>query len=140
MMEGCSDSDEYSLYGQQTVQSRDSLLKENGETSTSNLDFTISSVDSIVPARDVNVTYASSGRGSGQTEGDELEFMRSCREAGVVHIMGNTVVIARRESRIYKKIAIDYIYAFLRKICRENSVIFNVPHESLLNVGQVFFV
>ncbi|KAG6395888.1 hypothetical protein SASPL_142021 [Salvia splendens] len=138
MMEGCSDSDEYSLYGQQTVQSRD-----NGETSTSNLDFTISSVDSIVPARSpmhVNTTHTSSGRESGQTEGDELEFMKSCRDAGVVHILGNTVVMARRESRFYKKIAIDYIYAFLRKICRENSVIFNVPHESLLNVGQVFFV
>ncbi|XP_047962062.1 potassium transporter 11-like [Salvia hispanica] len=138
MMEGCSDSDEYSLYGQQTVQSRD-----NGETSTSNLDFTISSVDSIVPARSpmhVSTTHTSSGRESGQTEGDELEFMKSCRDAGVVHILGNTVVMARRESRFYKKIAIDYIYAFLRKICRENSVIFNVPHESLLNVGQVFFV
>lgn len=143
MMEGCSDSDEYSLYGQQTQRSRDFLLKDNAETSTSNLDLTISSVDSIVPARSpmhVNTTYTSSGRESGQTEGDELEFMRNCRDAGVVHILGNTVVIARRESRIYKKIAIDYIYAFLRKICRENSVIFNVPHESLLNVGQVFFV
>ncbi|KAG6398170.1 hypothetical protein SASPL_139625 [Salvia splendens] len=138
MMEGCSDSDEYSLYGQQTVQSMD-----NGETSTSNLDFTISSVDSIVPARSpmhVSTTHTSSGWESGQTEGDELEFMKSCRDAGVVHILGNTVVMARRESRFYKKIAIDYIYAFLRKICRENSVIFNVPHESLLNVGQVFFV
>lgn len=145
MMEGCSDSEEYSLYGQETVQSRDFLLKENGETSASNLDLTISSVDSIVPARSpmhlhVNTTHTSSGRESGQTEGDELEFMRNCRDAGVVHILGNTVVIARRESRFYKKIAIDYIYAFLRKICRENSVIFNVPHESLLNVGQVFFV
>lgn len=143
MMEGCSDSDEYSLYGQQTQRSRDFLMKDNAETSTSNLDLTISSVDSIVPARSpmhVNMTYTSSGRESGQTEGDELEFMRNCRDAGVVHILGNTVVIARRESRIYKKIAIDYIYAFLRKICRENSVIFNVPHESLLNVGQVFFV
>ena len=134
MMDGCSDSDEYSLCGG-TVQSR-----ENGETSASNLDFTISSADSIVPAMHGNATHASSGRESGQMEGDELEFMRSCREAGVVHILGNTVVIARRESRFYKKIAIDYIYAFLRKICRENSVIFNVPHESLLNVGQVFYV
>ncbi|KAL1537563.1 peroxysomal 3-ketoacyl-CoA thiolase A (THIL) [Salvia divinorum] len=130
MMDGCSDSDEYSLCGAGQQQAGG-----NGETSASNLDLTVSTVDSIVPA-----THASSGRESGQTEGDELEFMRGCRDAGVVHILGNTVVRARRESRFYKKIAIDYIYAFLRKICRENSVIFNVPHESLLNVGQVFFV
>ncbi|GFQ00875.1 putative potassium transporter 12 [Phtheirospermum japonicum] len=135
MMEGCSDSDEYSVYGQQTQRSNDYLLNGDG--------LTISSADSIVPARSpahVNSTVMSSGRESSQTEVDELEYLSSCKDAGVVHIMGNTIVKARRESGIYKKIAIDYIYAFLRKICRENSVIFNVPHESLLNVGQIFFV
>ncbi|XP_022847892.1 potassium transporter 11-like isoform X1 [Olea europaea var. sylvestris] len=138
MMEGCSDSDEYSLYGQETQQSRDFLLKDNVRTYTSSNDLSISSVDSIVPAKSsMHKTVTSPGR---QTEFDELEFLSSSRDAGVVHILGNTVVRASRESRIYKKIAIDYIYAFLRKICRENSVIFNVPHESLLNVGQVFFV
>ncbi|KAG2684129.1 hypothetical protein I3760_10G062800 [Carya illinoinensis] len=143
MMEGCSDSDEYSLYGQQTQLSRDGLLDNNGNSSSSNMDPTISSVDSIVPVRSplhVNRTGGSSGQASAQTEIDELEFLKNCRDAGVVHILGNTVVRARRDSKFYKKIAIDYIYAFLRKMCRENSVIFNVPHESLLNVGQVFFV
>lgn len=141
MMEGCSDSDEYSLYGQQTQQSRDGLLTNNGNTTSSIMDLTISSVDSIVPAKSpTHNTVRSSGQVSSQTETDELEFLNSCRDAGVVHIMGNTVVRARRDSRFYKKLAIDYVYAFLRKICRENSVIFNVPHESLLNVGQVFFV
>ncbi|XP_061360485.1 potassium transporter 10-like isoform X2 [Gastrolobium bilobum] len=143
MMEGCSDSDEYSLYGQQTERSRDGLLNNNGNTASSNVDLTISSVDSIVPAISpphVNITVRSSGQVSSQTEVDELEFLNNCRDAGVVHILGNTVVRARRDSRFYKKIAVDYIYAFLRKICRENSVIFNVPHESLLNVGQIFYV
>ncbi|KAK3015082.1 hypothetical protein RJ639_007469 [Escallonia herrerae] len=140
MMEGCSDSEEYSLYGQQTQQSRDFLLKDNANTYSSN---TISSADSIVPVRSpvqAGNTVSSLGQDSNQTEVGELEFLTSCRDAGVVHILGNTVVLASRGSRIYKKIAIDYIYAFLRKICRENSVIFNVPHESLLNVGQIFYV
>ncbi|RDX87502.1 Potassium transporter 11, partial [Mucuna pruriens] len=140
MMEGCSDSDEYSsLCGHQI--SRDGILN-NGNTFSSNIDLTRSSVDSIVPVRSpphMNVTVRSSGQASSQTEVDELEFLNNCRDAGVVHILGNTVVRARRESRFYKKIAVDYIYAFLRKICRENSVIFNVPHESLLNVGQIFY-
>ncbi|KHG01690.1 Potassium transporter 11 [Gossypium arboreum] len=145
MMEGCSDSDEYSLYGQQTERSREGLLNNNGNgnTITSYADTTISSVDSIVPAKSPmhgSMTVRSSEHVSSQTETDELEFLNSCRDAGVVHILGNTVVRARRESRFYKKIAIDYVYAFLRKICREHSVIFNVPHESLLNVGQVFYV
>ena len=75
-----------------------------------------------------------------QTISDELEYLNRCKEAGVVHILGNTMVRARRESIIVKRIAVDYIYAFLRRICRENSVIFNVPHESLLNVGQIYYI
>lgn len=143
MMEGCSDSDEYSLYGQQTLQSTDGLLNNNGNSTSSNQDLTMSSVDSIVPVKSplhVNSTVMSSSQMSSHTETDELEFLNSCRDAGVVHILGNTVVRASRGSKFYKKIAIDYIYAFLRKICRENSVIFNLPHESLLNVGQIFYV
>ncbi|CAA0832226.1 Potassium transporter 11 [Striga hermonthica] len=139
MMEGCSDSDEYSIYGShQTHQSRDFLLNEgnnNGPTSNYDDDLTIASVDSIVPA--AGNTMMSS---SAHTEVDELDFLSECRNSGVVHIMGNTVVRARRDSGICKKVAVDYVYAFLRKICRENSAIFNVPHESLLNVGQIFFV
>ncbi|KAK4368284.1 hypothetical protein RND71_012076 [Anisodus tanguticus] len=141
MMEGCSDSDEYSLYGQQTQNSADYLLRNNGSLTTgNNNDFTCSTVDSIILPNQGNNTVTSSAHESSQAEVDEMEFLNRCRDAGVVHILGNTVVRARRDSRFYKKIAIDYIYAFLRKICRENSVIFNVPHESLLNVGQIFYV
>jgi len=143
MMDGCTDSDEYSsVYGQQTAQSRDFLLDINHVTSDVNP--TTESGDSIVPAnsprRQTTVMVRSSGQTSSQNEVDELEFLKSCRDAGVVHILGNTVVKARRDSRFYKKIAVDYIYAFLRKICRENSVIFSVPHETLLNVGQIYYV
>ncbi|KAJ6703767.1 OSMOTIC STRESS POTASSIUM TRANSPORTER [Salix viminalis] len=143
MMEGCSDSDEYSLYGQQTERSREGLVNDNGNTTSSFADPTISSIDSIVQIKSpvhANFTGMSSGQTSSQAWVDQTEFLIKCRDAGVVHIMGNTVVRASRDSRFYKKIAVDYIYAFLRKICRENSVIFNVPHESLLNVGQIFYV
>ncbi|XP_054800557.1 potassium transporter 11-like isoform X2 [Prosopis cineraria] len=152
MMEGFSDSDEeYSSCGQQQQQQQTRQTTDNGlvnnnsnnNTASSDMDPTMSSVDLIVPARSpsrVTNTVRSFGQQSSQTDGDELEFLNNCRDAGVVHILGNTVVRASRDSRFYKKIAVDYIYAFLRKVCRENSVIFNVPHESLLNVGQVFYV
>ncbi|KAL8160534.1 hypothetical protein V2J09_002071 [Rumex salicifolius] len=108
MMEGCSDSDEYSLYEQTN--------EELGRGAASN-ELSVSDVstgDSIVTERAPRVA----------SEIGELEFLNNCREAGVVHIMGNTVVRASRNSPLYKKIA----------VCRENSDIFNVPHESLLNV------
>ncbi|RWR85709.1 potassium transporter 10-like protein [Cinnamomum micranthum f. kanehirae] len=144
MMEGCSDSDEYSLYGTQTERLEDVTAPDNANTiSSSNMEPTESSIDSIMPAKSPLWTSSlvrSSDQASSQTDMDELEYLSSCRNAGVVHILGNTVVRASRDSIFIKKIAVDYIYAFLRKICRENSVIFNVPHESLLNVGQIFYV
>ncbi|CAF1700012.1 hypothetical protein Bca4012_001961 [Brassica carinata] len=93
---------------------------------------------SITPVKRVSHTVTASSQMSGGV--DELEFINRCRDAGVVHIMGNTVIRVRRQARFYKKIAIDYVYAFLRKICREHSVIFNVPQESLLIIGQIFIV
>lgn len=133
MMEGCTDSDEYSsIYGgQQTMESRECLLEDRTVVSEIDVNRTTESRDSIVPANSplghATLMMRSSGPTNGQTEIDELEFINSCRDAGVVHILGNTVVRARRDSRFYKRIAVDYIYAFLRKICRDNSVIFNVP-------------
>ncbi|CAA6658134.1 unnamed protein product [Spirodela intermedia] len=116
MEEGCSETSEYSLYGHHTERS----LENGGGGGTAG--------DCIA------------SRGSMTEGGDELEFLNRCRDAGVVHILGNTMVRTRRGSGILKKVAIDYVYAFLRKVCRENSVIFHVPHESLLNVGQIFYV
>jgi KUP system potassium uptake protein len=108
-----------------------------------NMDGTISSGDSIVSLNGHmhnNTAVASSGLLSNPAEVNELEFLGVCRDAGVVHILGNTEILARRDSKFYKKIAIDHIYAFLRKICRQNSAALNVPHESLLNVGQIIHV
>ncbi|URD79584.1 Potassium transporter [Musa troglodytarum] len=134
MMEGYSDSDDYSLSTQQQ-------MLENGDDNmfSSNVDCSYSSND-IQPAQSQGSNIMRSSGQTSQTMSDELEFLNSCKEAGVVHILGNTVVRARRESGIVKRIAVDYIYAFLRRICRENSVIFNVPHESLLNVGQIYYI
>ncbi|KAL2340184.1 hypothetical protein Fmac_008124 [Flemingia macrophylla] len=145
MMESCSDSEDYSLYEEENERSRVALLNNNANTDSLNMDPTVSSADSIVSVTsplhmNFGTTVQSDGHVSSHTEVDEVEFLNNCRDAGVVHILGNTVVRARRDSRFYNKIAVDYIYAFLRKICREHSVIFNVPHESLLNVGQVFYV
>lgn len=134
-----SDTDEYSLPDQEEKQTSDSQFNGNGNTSLSMVDSSISSVDSIVQVRSPLHTNRNT-QSSGHTEIDELQFLNICRGTGVVHILGNTVIRARRDSNFCKKIAVDYIYAFLKKICRENSSMLNVPHESLLNVGQVFYV
>uniref|UniRef100_A0A0A9GP53 Potassium transporter n=1 Tax=Arundo donax TaxID=35708 RepID=A0A0A9GP53_ARUDO len=144
MMDGYSDSDEFSVPEQRTVGSmRNAFLaaEKSCNTMCSNGDLSYSSQDSIVPAQSPpqgNSLLQYSGQAS--TVGDELEFLNRCKDAGVVHILGNTIVLARRDSGIVKKLAVDYMYALMRRICRENSVIFNVPHESLLNVGQIYYI
>ncbi|THU56317.1 hypothetical protein C4D60_Mb11t16000 [Musa balbisiana] len=134
MMEGYSDSDEYSLLTQQQM-----MENVDDDMLSSNVDYSCSSYD-IQPAQSQGSNIVRSSSQTSQTNSDELEYLNRCKEAGVVHILGNTMVRARRESGIVKRIAVDYIYAFLRRICRENSVIFNVPHESLLNVGQIYYI
>ncbi|KAI4371590.1 hypothetical protein MLD38_009919 [Melastoma candidum] len=136
---------ENSLYSPaiEQLNTRELQTDSNGGTFSSIVDATITSVESIVPVESPHFGTNSlrpSNEGAREDRFDDLEFLRRCRDAGVVHIMGNTVIRARRESNFMKKLTVDFAYAFLRKMCRENSVIFNVPHESLLNVGQIFYV
>ncbi|AQK40961.1 Potassium transporter 10 [Zea mays] len=144
MMDGYSDSEDLTVMEHKAKRSTRSLQLiekaggNNTMSSTGDLSYS-SSQDSIVLAKSP-LTGNSLTRYSSQTPGDELEFLNRSKDAGVVHFLGNTVVQARRDSGILKKVAVNYVYAFLRKMCRENSVIFNVPHESLLNVGQIYYI
>ncbi|CAN6269250.1 unnamed protein product [Urochloa humidicola] len=153
LMEGYSDSDELSVpeqggAGRPLMMSGGAggafLAAEKTSSMCSNGEMSMSSQDSIVPAQSPaarGVVAARWSAGQGSTEMvDELEFLNRCKDAGVVHILGNTIVRARRDSGVVKKLAVDYMYAFMRRMCRENSVLFNVPHESLLNVGQIYYI
>ncbi|XP_062012298.1 potassium transporter 10-like [Rosa rugosa] len=147
LAEPSSGSDISSLLGQQTRQSRSSTFNSISNIPYSTADLSIQSNDSIVsggsPLHENNTLTSSDIQPSSQVvedEIDETEFLNNCRDVGVVHILGNTVVRASRNSNFWKRITIDYLYAFLRKICWGNSVMLNVPHESLLNVGQVLYV
>ncbi|KAL5230663.1 hypothetical protein ABZP36_029439 [Zizania latifolia] len=137
-----SDSEDFTMMEEKTERSSNALLltgKAGGNTMCSTGDLSYSSKDSIVPAKSP-LRGDSLTRYSSQMFGDELEFLNRCKDAGIVHILGNTIVHARPDSGIIKKVAVNYVYAFLRRACRENSVIFNVPHESLLNVGQIYYI
>ncbi|KAH7278195.1 hypothetical protein KP509_38G028800 [Ceratopteris richardii] len=71
---------------------------------------------------------------------DESEFLARANEDGIVHIMGDVLLRCKSESNLLKRIAVNHIYAFLRRICRENSATLNIPHESLFSIGQVYLV
>lgn len=127
MMEGYTDSEDYTFDPQRKGKSIDLLVDDNADA--------ISSIVKVAESSSQNSKM--SARSPHQ---DEYDFLSRCKDAGVVHILGNTIVMARRDSGLVNKIVVDYIYAFLWRICRENSVMLNLPHESLLNVGQIFYV
>ncbi|KAG0501473.1 hypothetical protein HPP92_001545 [Vanilla planifolia] len=134
-----SDSDELSLdlEHQSTTRSITINTTDNGGSiyASSIVEITSStSLDSLEHHHN-NVKHTANQMGE-----DEVDFLNRCKDAGMVHILGNTITRARRDSGLLKRIAIDYIYTFLRKICTENSVMLHVPHESMLNVGQIFYV
>ncbi|CAN1166406.1 Potassium transporter 11 [Linum perenne] len=71
---------------------------------------------------------------------DENDFPDNDQDTTVDHMPQAEEVEAREDSGWRKRVAIDYVYALLRKLSRENSVLFNIPRESSLNVGQVISV
>ncbi|XP_026380155.1 potassium transporter 4-like [Papaver somniferum] len=71
---------------------------------------------------------------------EELTDLIQAKEAGIVYIVGNTYVKARRSSSFLKKMVIDIGYSYLDKNCRGASVALNVPHLSLIEVGMIYYV
>ncbi|CAA3006944.1 potassium transporter 6-like isoform X1 [Olea europaea subsp. europaea] len=68
---------------------------------------------------------------------DELRALMEAREAGVAYIMGHSYVRAKQGSSIMKKMVINFGYDFLRRNCRTNTYVLNVPPASTLEVGMV---
>jgi KUP system potassium uptake protein len=75
-----------------------------------------------------------------RSQDEEVAFLHTCRDAGVVYILGNNAVKARKDASFLKKLAINYIYTFLRRVSRDSRVVLHIPHECLLQVGMVYYV
>ncbi|XP_066369797.1 potassium transporter 27-like [Miscanthus floridulus] len=54
---------------------------------------------------------------------------------GVVYIFGESEVVARPHSSLIKKIAVNYLYSFLRKNSRNGEKMLSIPRRQILKVG-----
>lgn len=70
---------------------------------------------------------------------ESLEILKA-KESGVAYIIGHSYAKATKSSNFLKKLAINVVYAFLSKNCREPEVVLNLPHTSLLEVGMIYYV
>ncbi|GKV01326.1 hypothetical protein SLEP1_g13884 [Rubroshorea leprosula] len=76
--------------------------------------------------------------GNSQLKDESLQILKA-KESGVAFILGHSYAKAKKSSSFLKKFAINVVFAFLSKNCREPDVL-NVPHTSLLEVGMIYYV
>lgn len=70
----------------------------------------------------------------------ELSFLHRAKESGVVYLLGHGDIRARKDSWFFKKLVINYFYAFLRKNSRRGVATLSVPHTHLMQVGMTYMV
>ncbi|KAK1319078.1 Potassium transporter 13 [Acorus calamus] len=71
---------------------------------------------------------------------EEIMFLETSRNAIVVYLLGHTEVRANEDSRLFRKIIIDYVYDFLRRNSRQGFVALQIPNRNLLQVGMNYYI
>ncbi|XP_057804668.1 potassium transporter 2 [Salvia miltiorrhiza] len=71
---------------------------------------------------------------------EELRDLYEAQQAGIAFILGHSHVRAKQGSSVWKRLAINLGYNFLRRNCRGADVSLKVPPASLLEVGMVYIV
>ncbi|KAL5226472.1 hypothetical protein ABZP36_014737 [Zizania latifolia] len=69
---------------------------------------------------------------------EEIQVIHNEMDDGVVHMLGETNVVAEPNADFLKKIIVDYVYNFMRKNFRQPEKITCVPHNRLLRVGMTY--
>jgi KUP system potassium uptake protein len=90
--------------------------------------------------RDIQVTKSDIGHvESFLLKAESLQIL-TAKESGVTYVFGHSYAKAKKSSSIFKKFAINVVYAFLSKNCRDPNSLLNVPPTSSLEVGMIYYV
>ncbi|XP_019452632.1 PREDICTED: potassium transporter 5-like [Lupinus angustifolius] len=68
----------------------------------------------------------------------QVEAIEKAARAGIVHLIGESEVIAGKGSGIGKKILIDCAYNFMKNNLRQSDKVFDIPHERMVKVGMTY--
>ncbi|XP_058742636.1 potassium transporter 5-like [Vicia villosa] len=68
----------------------------------------------------------------------EIDIIEQAARAGVVHLMGENEVVARKGAGMWRRFLIDYSYNFLKKNLRESERIFDIPQQRMVKVGMTY--
>ncbi|VAH84082.1 unnamed protein product [Triticum turgidum subsp. durum] len=121
-----------SLYSESShsLEGEDNAFEESGDT----MEPSVEVQDARLPKRFLDGITASPVNGLM----DEIEFIQRGMDDGVVHLLGETNVVAEQNAGLVKKIIVDYAYNFMRKNFRQPEKITCVPHNRLLRVGMTY--
>ncbi|KAG9148747.1 hypothetical protein Leryth_013436 [Lithospermum erythrorhizon] len=70
----------------------------------------------------------------------ELSLLRKAKESGIVYLLSNGDIRAKKDSWFMKKLVINYFYAFLKRNCRREMANLSVPHTHLMQVAMTYMV
>ncbi|VAH68288.1 unnamed protein product [Triticum turgidum subsp. durum] len=121
-----------SLYSESShsLEGEDNAFEESGDA----MEPSVEVQDARLPKRFLDGITASPVNGLM----DEIEFIQRGMDDGVVHLLGETNVVAEQDAGLVKKIIVDYAYNFMRKNFRQPEKITCVPHNRLLRVGMTY--
>ncbi|KAL2926628.1 Potassium transporter 5 [Bienertia sinuspersici] len=68
----------------------------------------------------------------------EIEVIDRAWQGGVVHMMGESEVMASKGASIGKKIVIDSAFNFMKRNLRQTDKVFDTPRKRLLKVGMTY--
>ncbi|XP_052176730.1 potassium transporter 5-like [Diospyros lotus] len=68
----------------------------------------------------------------------EVEVVEKAWLDGVVHLVGESEVVAGKGVGLGNRVLIDYGYRFLRRNLRQTDKVFDIPHKRLLKVGMTY--
>lgn len=69
---------------------------------------------------------------------NEIEVIDNAWRSGVVHMMGESEVMACKGSGVGKRIIIDVAFNVLKRNLRQTDKMFNIPRRRLLKVGMTY--
>ncbi|XP_050240172.1 potassium transporter 1 isoform X2 [Quercus robur] len=89
---------------------------------------------------DIQVMTSDIGRVESFLLKDESLQILKAKESGVTYVLGHSYAKSKKPSSIFKKFAIDVVYAFLSKNGTEPNILMKVSPTSLLEVGMIYYV
>jgi KUP system potassium uptake protein len=70
----------------------------------------------------------------------ELSALREAMDSGFTYLLAHGDVRAKKNSLFFKKLVINYLYAFLRNNCRAGAANMSVPHRNIMQVAMTYMV